>query len=223
MARLRNARPRNTSGSYERIFGNTELGGLASKVHSAAISSGTELERIIAGLVENIEDLDAFLEQEIMPDGVFLARKRLMKESNTLDFAGPEPDFMVFKRRRGAQACHIIELKDGHVFDTKKASAERRAMHGFIERNAQHIQYRVRAHFCAFNMEDKEAIWEGFKRKITRDEIMTGTELCELLEIDYEPIVAARRADGPDNMEFFLSELVGIGAVRLRLQELLNG
>ena len=72
-------------------------------------------------------------------------------------------------------------------------------------------------------MEDKEAIWEGFKRKIARDEIMTGTELCVLLEIDYEPIVAARRADGPDNMEFFLSESVGIGPVRQRLQELLNG
>ena len=86
-----------------------------------------------------------------MPEGMWLARKRQIKQSATLDFAGSEPDFMVFKRRGGVQTCHIIELKDGHVFDTKKASAERHAMHGFIERNAQHIQYHFRAHFCAFN------------------------------------------------------------------------
>ena len=223
MALLRDAQPRNSSGSYERIFGNAALGELASKVHSVAISSGTELERIVSGLVENIEDLDVFLEQEIMPEGVLLARKRQMKRSSTLDFAGSEPDFMVFKRRQGVQTCHIIELKDGHVFDTKKASAERRAMHGFIERNAQHIQYRFQAHFCAFNQIERAAIWEGFKRRIAIEEVMTGPEFCELLEINYDAIVEARRADGPDNVEFYLAELVSIEPARRRLQELLNG
>ena len=72
-----------------------------------------------------------------MPEGVFLATKRQIKKSGTLDFAGSEPDFMVFKRRKKIQACHIVELKDGHVFDTKKAGAERTAMHRFIERNAR--------------------------------------------------------------------------------------
>ena len=70
--------------------------------------------------VPNIDDLDAFLKQEIMPDGVSLARKPQIKRSAILDFAGSEPDFMVFKRRRGIQTCHIVELKDGHVFDTKR-------------------------------------------------------------------------------------------------------
>ena len=194
-----------------------------SKVQSAVISSGSELEKMIANLVPNILDLDSFLEQEIMPDGVLLARKLQIKRCNTLDFAGPEPDFMVFKRRGGIQQCHIIELKDGHVFDTKKASAERQSMHGFIEQNAQHIQYRFQAHFCAFNQQDREAIWEGFKRRITREEVMTGPELCELLEIDYDAIVAARRTDGPDNVDFYLSELVRDEPIRERLLELLNG
>lgn len=93
-----------------------------------------------------------------MSEGVLLARKRQIKRSETLDFSGSEPDFMVFKRRGGVQTCHIVELKDGHVFDTKKAGAERQAMHGFIERNAQHIQYRFQAHFCAFNQDDRHAI-----------------------------------------------------------------
>ena len=222
MARLRDARPKNTSGSYGRIFGNDELGGLASKVQSAVISSGSELERIVSGLVENIGDLDAFLKQDVMPDGVLLARKPQMKLSKTLDFSGSEPDFMVFKRRQGVQICHIIELKDGHVFDTKKASAEHRAMHGFIGRNARHIQYVFQAHFCAFNQVDRVAIWEGFKKRIAIEEVLTGPEFCTLLEINYGDIVARRQTDGPDNIEYFLSELVRIEPIRGRLVDLLN-
>ena len=222
MARLRDAKPRNSSGSYERLFDNAALGALASKIQSAVISSGSELEARIAASVQNILDLDAFLEQEIMPEGVLLARKRQIKRSDSLDFAGSEPDFMVFKRRDGVQTCHIIELKDGHVFDTKKAGAERQAMHGFIERNAQHIQYRFQAHFCAFNQDDRHAIWDGFKRRIALEEVMTGREFCDLLEIDYDSIVEARRAEGSDNVEFFLSELVKIESIRQRLQRLLG-
>ena len=222
MARLRDANPKNTSGSYERLFGNAALGDLASKVQSAVISSGSELEAMIAASVPNIPDLDAFLEQEIMPEGVWLVRKRQIKQSNTLNFAGSEPDFMVFKRRGGVQACHIIELKDGHVFDTKKASAERQAMHGFIERNAQHIQYRFRAHFCAFNQDDRQAIWDGFKRRIAHEEAMTGREFCELLEIDYDAIVKRRQTDCYDNCEYFVEEVLKIEPVRLRVQQLLR-
>lgn len=198
------------------------LGELASKVQSAVISSGSELEAMIALQVRNIPDLDWFLGREIMPEGLLLARKRQIKRSATLDFAGSEPDFMVFKRRGGVQTCHIVELKDGHVFDTKKASAERQAMHGFIERNAQHIPYRFRAHFCAFNQDDRRAIWDGFKRRIALDEVMTGREFCELMEIDYDAIVEARRADGADNVEFFLAELVRIESIRRRLRDLLG-
>ena len=42
---------------------------------------------MIAASVPNIPDLDAFLEQEIMPEGVWLVRKRQIKQSNTLNFA----------------------------------------------------------------------------------------------------------------------------------------
>ncbi|MBC6405653.1 MAG: hypothetical protein GDA41_08020 [Rhodospirillales bacterium] len=177
---------------------------------------------IISAAVPNIADLDAFLQQEIMSEGVLLAHKREIGRSQRLDFAGSRPDFMVFKRREAVQACHIIELKDGHVFDTKKASAERQAMQGFIERNAQHIQYRFRAHFCAFNQDNRQAIWDGFKRRITLEEAMTGREFCQLLEIDYDAIVKARRADGADNVNFFLSELIKIDSIRDQLRDLLG-
>ena len=221
MARVRNANPRNKSGSYARLFGDDELGDLVSKIHSAAISSGTELEAMIGNAVENIQDLDMFLKQEIMLEGVLLARKKQIKSSKILDFVGPEPDFMVFKRRKGIQTCHVIELKDGHVFDTKKASMEHQSIHGFVEKNGQHIQYRIKCHFCAFNQEDRNVIWEGFKKRIAPEEAMTGREFCELLEINYDEIVDGRRADGPDNIEFLLAEMIKIEPIRQRLRELL--
>ena len=222
MARLRNASPGNPSGAYVRLFDDEALGELASKIQSAVISSGSELERIIRKKAPNIPDLDAVLEQSIVPDGVRLAHKRQIQRSRILNLAGSEPDFMVFERHGGTQTCHIIELKDGHVFDTKKVDAERRSMHDFITRNARYIPCPVRAHFCAFNQDDKQEIWNGFKKRIDLEEAMTGREFCDLLKIDHDAIVEARRADGPDNVTFLLTELVKIDFVRRRLIDLLD-
>ena len=51
---------------------------------------------------------------------------------------------------------------------------------------------------------------------------MTGREFCELLEIDYDEIVEARREHEKQNVEYFLSELIKMDVVRRRLLELLN-
>ena len=222
MARIQNSNVRENSRAYERLFGIDELGALMSRVHSAVISSGTELERMVLARVEKIENLDEFLKMEIMPDGVFVAPKKQIKKSVSLEFPEAEPDFLIFKRRQGQQNCHVVELKDGHVFDTKKARAERRAIHAFIEQNAHRIQYRVSCHFCCFNQPDRNAIVAGFKRKITKDEAMTGREFCDLLEIDYDEIVRSRQDEQPANVEFFLQELAKIDEVRRRLEILLR-
>ena len=122
-------------GGYERLFGDEELGLLISKVQSAVISSGTELEKLIRCKVQTIEALDEFIEAEIMPDGIFLADKKQIKKSERSCNFGSEPDFIIFRRRENQQRCHIVELKDGDNFDTKKAAAERRSMHDFISAN----------------------------------------------------------------------------------------
>ena len=95
-------------------------------------------------------------------------------------------------------------------------------MHKFIERNAHYIRYQFQSHFCAFNQNCPKAIWEGFKKKISLAEAMTGRDLCRLLEIDYDKIVKDRKVDCDDNVEFFLSELAKIKSIRPRLRELLN-
>ena len=49
---------------------------LVSRLHGAVISSGTELERLIKNRVKLIEDLDSFLQREIMQEGVVVADLR---------------------------------------------------------------------------------------------------------------------------------------------------
>jgi len=214
MAKIKNAKVKESSGGYIRLFGNPALGLLFSKAHSTVISSGVELEKLILSIVKQIEDLDVFLDLEIMPEGVLVASKKTIKTSMKIDFAGSEPDFMIFKRRNNKQHCSIVELKDGHTFDTKKAAGERDSMHSFIRNNAQYLPYTVSSHFYAFNQEDRLSIQRGFKHKITIDECLTGREFCDLLEIDYEGIIASRKKDQKDNLTYFLLELLKIREIK---------
>ncbi len=207
---------------YGRLFGNDELGRLISRVHATSIRYGTELERLIKDRVKLIDDLDTFLLQEIMPDGVLVADKREIKRCRKLDLNNQEPDFVIFKRRLNKQACHLVELKDGDTFDTKKAAAEYRAMHEFVSKNAPEIPYTVQTHFACFNQNDKNAIITGFKQKITPEEAMTGREFCELLELDYDSIIQERQRDGAQNLSDFLDVLVKIAPVRTILKRLLG-
>ena len=221
MARISKSKGRQ-SGGYERLFGNEDLGLLISRVHGAVISFGTELERIVKSKVNRITELDDFLENEIMPNGVYLADKRQLKASKTLDFGGSEPDFVIFRRRDGRQHCYVVELKDGDNFDTKKAAAEHRSMHEFISKNAPHMHFTVSAHICCFNQDSREAIVTGFKRKITFDEAMTGREFCDLLEIDYDSIIVERKADQGPNLTYFVETLLDIDAVRELIEKRLD-
>lgn len=223
MARIRQAKGRADGNSgYVRLLGDAQLGQLISRLHSTVISAGRELEKIIQDSVKPIDDLDQFLKVEIMRDGVFLAHKSALKRSQILQTSGAEPDFVIFKRRNNKQRCHVIELKDGDAFDTKKSAGERNSMHSFVEKNAQYLQFKVDIHVVAFNQDSRRAIYDGFKRKIPLRECMTGREFCELLEIDYAEIVARRQRDAQENFEYFMAELLKIDAVRNHIQRNLD-
>ena len=222
MAKIRDREPKSVSGEYSRVFGNEKLGMLISKVHATSISDGGELERIVQSKVRTVLNLDEFLGRDIMPDGVFLVTKRQIKKCQMLGAHNSEPDFIIFKRRDNEQRCHVIELKAGHAFDTKKASAERRALHEFVEKNARNMKFMVSIHFCAFNRDDRQAVQEGFKNKINIEEAMTGREFCELLEIDYDEIVLMRSKDAQDNFRYFIAELLKIPEARQMVLDLLN-
>lgn len=214
MAKIRGRKSKQaSSGGYGRLFGDEQLGILLSKVHGTVISAGSELERIIAKKVAKIDDLDEFLKKEIMDEGVFLATKKQMRNCSTFGKLKSEPDFIIFKRRKGRQACHVVELKDGHVFDTKKASAEHEMLKTFAEKNGPRLAYTVQIHVVCFNQGSRKAIVEGFRNRISIKEAMTGKEFCDLLEIDYAKIVNMRKKDQKDNLSYFAEELASIASV----------
>jgi hypothetical protein len=51
------------------------------------------------------------------------------------------------------------------------------------------------------------------------DELLTGQELCELLGINYEEIIAARSCDRAENLAYFVDELLKIPGVQAEIRE----
>ena len=217
MAKVRESDPKNRSGSYDRLFGNEQLGKLMSKVQSASIRAGNELEKLIQTRISPVNNLDAFLRRDTLPEGIFLVTKKEIKRCTELNINSSKPDFIIFKQ----QHCYIVELKDGHVFDTKKVDGERASLYGFAERNAEKLRGNISIHFCAFNQEDHDVIWSGFKRMIQFEEVMTGREFCELLEIDYDEIIEIRSRDAEDNVHYFIQEFLHIPEIKSIVEDVL--
>lgn len=218
MAKISNAKPKSNSGGYERIFGNKALGMLMTRVHSAVIASGSELERMIGQLVKHdgriIEDCKEFFDRDITPDQVSIIPKQVLKKWEDVDFSKSEPDFVIVKNAGKKRHCYIIELKDGDMFDTKKAQGEKETLKSFENYISRHIPYTTSIHVCCFNQEDKSQIIAGFKGRITADEAMTGTEFCNLLGIDHNEITQSRKRDAKDNFGYFIDQLLKIDTVR---------
>lgn len=200
-------------GGYTRLIGDPQLGQLLSRVHGAVNASGSELERFVIESSNTIEDVDDFLQMDLIPDGVFVASKRALKRSNLLDYASVEPDFVVFERKGKIHHCYLVELKDGDTFDTKKAAGERDSLHRFMVAISPYIRFTTSIHFCCFHRESKQQIVERFKNKITMNEAMTGREFCDLLKIDYEAIINKRKEHQHKNFIYFMDTLFEIPAV----------
>jgi hypothetical protein len=82
MALIETSKGREEGGGYERLFGNKQLGHLLSRVQATVISSGTELEKLIISLAENLQDVDGFLASQQLPSGTYLISKQAIKRSS---------------------------------------------------------------------------------------------------------------------------------------------
>jgi hypothetical protein len=120
MALIENRKGRD-DGGYTRLFGDPLLGQLLSRVQGAVIASGSELERFVIENAQKLDDVDTFLEMDVVPEGVFVAPKKALKKSRLINYADVEPDFVVFQRVGKKRHCYLVELKDGETFDTKKS------------------------------------------------------------------------------------------------------
>ena len=214
MALIENAKGREEGGGsgYERLFGNHELGQLLSRVHATVISSGTELEKIIIGKAVNINEVDKFLSHQVLQQGTYLISKSAIKASHLK--SDREPDILIFKIAENIQHCYIIELKDGDTFDTKKAVGEVQNLIDFENHISSKIRFTTSIHVCSFNQPNKDKIIAGFKRKITKEQAMTGQELCTLLGLNYREIINSRLSNQIKNVSYFIDGILRIDELR---------
>lgn len=220
--KIKNAKGRIDGNSgYIRTLGNAELGKLISKVQATVISNGTELERLVIQRSNVIDDIEKFIEATIVgntKNGSYLCTKKTFKKSKkyAADLAGIEPDLLVFLIEKN-RICKVIELKDGDAFDTKKALGEKQHLEEFSIKFGAKIPFVAEYYICCFNQEDKDLIKTGFKGAFDTEHIMTGKEICKILNIDYNEIINIRKIDTEDNFNYFIDELVKIPEVREKL------
>ncbi|MFB6349922.1 hypothetical protein ACFBZI_11805 [Moraxella sp. ZJ142] len=227
MSKISAAKGRKDGNSgYVRVIGNVKLGQLLSRVQATVISNGSELERMIADRSQVIEDLDLFIDDTTankVPSGAYLCLKKTLKKSRYAQLVKKiEPDMLIFVVEQN-RICKIIELKDGDAFDTKKSAAERKNLETFATVFGAKIPFVTDFFICSFNQESKEKIFEGFKGCFDLDHILTGSELCAILNIDYNEIKNIRTADAKENFSYFIDELLAIPEAKEQIERKLQG
>lgn len=213
-------------GAYFRCFGDLSVSRVLSRIQGLVIKNGYELENIVAKQTRDIHihDLDEFLAIQIHKRGVRIAIKKVIRKSNILQGHGIEPDFIIFQRTERRQSCYIVELKDGHEFDTKSSAKEHQNLHTFLSKNAMAFsQFQSYCKVCGFNATTRGEIRKGFKNKIAIEQAMTGKQFCDLLGLDYTAILKQRAEDRARNLNSLVDELIGSETVKAKLMKKLFG
>lgn len=221
--KIQDMQGRSENSGYQRVFANDKLGALFSKVQATVISNGNELEKIIlskSNLIKNLDDFIDMATDNSLNNGVFVCPKKEIKKSKYA-IKDIEPDLLIFVVQR-KRICKVIELKDGDNFDTKKSKGEKENLIKFSTEFGAKIPFVTEYFVCCFNQLDKEVIKIGFKGEFDLDHIMTGSELCEILGINYTEILENRRKDSKENFKYFLDELIKIDEVNKYLNSILK-
>lgn len=202
---------------YARLFGNQQLGQLISRVQATVIRTGNELESLLEK--ETPDELKARLDDVLAKQEpmwglqvIFRAKMPAIGISR-----GEIADILIFDHAR--KQAMVIELKDGDTFDTKKSSGELESMTTFANWLTKKTHYDTTFYFCSFNQTDKQAIVYGAKGRFDISHAMTGRELCVLLSIDYDALRNKRQGEQPENLRYFISELLRIDEIRRIISE----
>ena len=212
-------RPDENSG-YARLFGNQQLGQLLSRVQATVIRTGNELERLIEQ--ETPDEMKANLDDILVGQNTYSPIQVVFQATMPAvdEVRGEKADILVFDHQE--RNIRVIELKDGDTFDTKKSSGELASMTTFANWLKARLGYEANYFLCPFNQANKMAIIKGAKGRFDLSHVMTGSELCQILRIDYDKIRAKRRLEQPENLLYFIAELLKINEVRKIIKELLK-
>lgn len=221
MAKISESKGRgNENSGYVRVVGSVALGQLLSRVQATVIRNGNELERI---LKHECPYYSADAKLGSIPDLLDVSKQIQVFFSYKHDRVGETSivgDVTVVDHAQ--RIVHIVELKDGDTFDTKKASGELASITALADALAEKLSYTAKAHFCAFNQDNKEAIVKGAKGRFGLETAMTGAELCDLIGVDYSKIRQLRKSDETENFDFLLGQLLAIPEVKQRIEEILE-
>jgi hypothetical protein len=212
-------RPDENSG-YARLFGNQQLGHLISRVQATVIRTGNELEHLIEK--ETPEELKASLDDILVGQNTYSTTQVIFqaKMPPQTEHRGEKADIVIFNHHQ--KSAMVIELKDGDTFDTKKSSGELESMTTFVNWITSQFGYKANFYFCCFNQNDKQAIVAGAKGRFDISHAMTGQGLCEVLQIDYDKIREKRQKEQPENLRYFIVELLKINDVQKIISEIWN-
>jgi hypothetical protein len=210
--------------SFARIFGNERMAVLLSKLQSAIIRSGFELETMLEAAVspEIITTLDDLA--EIAYDASSRPPVQVVFKPARPDPENPrksiEADLLIVDNIQ--RLFMLVEVKEGYVFDTKKADGELTSLKNITAWLAQEFAYRAQYFLCSFNQENKEEIVQGSKKRFSLNHVLTGRELCTIIGIDYDDMCVERERDQQENRQYFLSELLAIPEIRQEIIKLLD-
>lgn len=223
MARISDTSGRDDHNSgYVRLFGHIGLGALISRVHATVIRSGNELEHLLENATpQHLRvSLSDAIARAVHPTSKGLSvvfRPRLQMDPGTPSVTG---DVVVLYHDR--KELSVIEVKDGDTFDTKKASGELTSLRASADRLHRETGYTASIFFCSFNQESKDAIVAGAKNRFTLGEVMTGRQLCDILDIPYDVLVAERKHEQATNLAYFLTQLCSMSDIAQRMREILK-
>jgi hypothetical protein len=205
--------------------GSVALGQLLSRVQATVIRNGNELERMLK------EQCPYYSATVRMEDVTKKINEGLIDKENILQV------FFAYKHETEGEKSiigniivvdhedkivHIVKVKDGDTFDTKKISGELVSLRTLSEALGRNLGYTARYHFCAFNQPDKAAIIFGAKGRLNEETAMTGSELSELIGVDYESIREVRKEDRKDNFDYLIEQMFAIPEVRAKIDLLLT-
>lgn len=237
MARIRDAKGKGSTNSYSRLFNNDEVGTLITKIHSTSISQGTELEKIIKEMTIPNLFIDDFLgkcnrRDSCVSNGVYAyyykdcIRSKFLEELEKSISATKTkhnyPDFLIFEINDECQQCWLCELKVGHTFDTKKSRSEFESLNLTACELGRILQMRIDFFICCFFAESREEIEKGLKSEFLLENIRTGAELCELLNISLSEVKNKLNADCEDNYKYFVTELASVSGFEIEHTKILS-
>ena len=195
ISKAKGRRENETPSGYERLFGNRQLGMLMSKVQSTVISTGNELEGMLASQIKDTNGISI---------------QKINKENRVFKGIKNGHDIIIDCVIEKNGKFMLIEIKDGDTFDTKKVAGE-------IESLLTAKEHLIKTHklkeqdvlmfYCSFNATSHEQIEKGAKGLLPKNSAMTGKEFCELVGLDFNKIIQERKKDQQENLDYFISEL----------------